>query len=66
MRLGAPPRPTLATPRIGPSVEARLRATWKAVPEPPFDFDIAFFKSGLDAWGTENPDYFEDGVWWVW
>jgi hypothetical protein len=50
---------------IATSVDAQLRAIWKAVPEPPFDFDIAFFKSGLHAWGKENPDYFEDGVWWV-
>ena len=51
--------------RHPPSADAGLRAIWKAVPEPPFDFDIAFFKSGLHAWGKENPDYFKDGVWWV-
>lgn len=51
--------------RIGPSVDARLRAIWKAVPDPPFDFDIAFFKSGVRAWGTENPGYFDNNVWWV-
>lgn len=51
--------------RIAPSVDARLRAIWEAVPGPPFDFDIAFFKSGLHIWGTENPDYFDGRVWWV-
>ena len=51
--------------RIPPSVDRRLRAIWEAVPGPPFDFDIALFKSGLHAWGTENPDYFDGRVWWV-
>lgn len=51
--------------RIGPSVDARLRAIWRAVPGPRFNFDIAFFKSGLHAWGTENPGYFDNDVWWV-
>ena len=51
--------------RVGPSVDARLRAIWKAVPDPPFDFDIAFFESGVHAWGTENPGYFDNNVWWV-
>ncbi|MBT8469700.1 MAG: hypothetical protein HKN10_01780 [Myxococcales bacterium] len=51
--------------RIGPSVDARLRAIWKAVPEPPFDFDIALFKSAIQAWGQNDPDYFDNRVWWV-
>jgi hypothetical protein len=52
--------------RIPSSADVRLRAIWRAVPGPPFDFDIAFFKSALHAWGTENPDYFDGPVWWVW
>jgi hypothetical protein len=51
--------------RIRPTVDARLRAIWKAVSEPAFDFDIAFFKSAIHAWGKKNPEYFDDDVWWV-
>ncbi len=49
--------------RIRPTVDARLRAIWKAVSEPPFDFDIAFFKSAIHAWGQENPGYFGNRIW---
>lgn len=51
--------------RLAPTVDARLRAIWRAMPYPSFDFDIAFFKSVLHAWGTNNAECFDEPVWWV-